>query len=200
VINLERRPDRLQKFESQPIPYQVKLFRAIDGQELRNGLGQLQEENQRRNNELACKLSHMRLLRYAHQQHMQGNGHEMIMVFEDDAELLPGWQGYLERAMQELPDGWHMLYLGVNNINPAEIFSNHLKKITTGFTTHAYIIHSRAYLLAMDALDNRGQVDVLYADHIHTLGKSFCCRDQVAGQREGMSDITLNHEKYIMRN
>ncbi len=207
-INLDRREDRLARFDAMAKANKFEYTRwpAVDGRELKSPIGGLMEENERRQMELACKISHARLIRHALKE-----GLPWILVFEDDAVLREGWEEYLKESLLRNHYGipiidprhkwrkqfWHMLYLGVNDINGTkEVLNERICRIYTGFTTHAYAIHHSAYELALDAFDLRGQADVLYADHIHPLGHSYAFHPNIAYQADGFSDITLNNESY----
>lgn len=201
-INLDRRPDRLEKFTEMAnhLGFTFNRWPAVDGLELRHPNGQIMEENERRNMELACKLSHKRLIRYAKEV-----GYHSIMIFEDDARLNEFNYPLLKYVLSgdefhtELNgvDQWHMFYLGFNDINKTkEDLGNNICRIRTGFTTHAYAVHNSAYDLLLNALDYRGQADVLYADYIHPLGHSYAINPNIAYQEDGFSDITLKEESY----
>ena len=184
----------------------------MDGKLLLHPNGQMMEENERRNMELACKLSHLRLIKYA-----KDKGYKNILIFEDDARLVDGFIDKLESIVQRVTNGklfffdghfqtmeiviknapfWQMLYLGVNHINPPVEIDGNLCRVITGFTTHAYAVNCTAYDLLLSALDYRGQADVLYADYIHPLGHSYAISPNIAYQEDGFSDITLKEESY----
>lgn len=203
-INLDRRPDRLSSFTdmAQKFGFTFQRWSSVDGKELKHPNGQMMEENERRNMELACKLSHLRLLRYAKEE-----GYQNVLIFEDDARIHERSFPLFKYAISELiPDStgvtftrdWDMLYLGVNHINPPEDLGadSNLVRVVTGFTTHAYAVNHTAYDLLISALDYRGQADVLYADYIHPLGHSYAISPNIAYQEDGFSDITLKEESY----
>lgn len=209
-INLDRRADRLERFDTmaQANNFTYTRWPAVDGRELKNPIGGMMEENDRRQMELACKISHARLIRHA-----MTEGLPWILVFEDDAVLADGWEDKVKASLMrhtytmsvniyespsEFNGGWHMLYFGVNDINGTkEILNDRICRIRTGFTTHAYAIHHSAYELALRAFDLRGQADVLYADYIHPLGHSYSFHPNIAYQEDGFSDITLKDENYM---
>lgn len=212
-INLDRRSDRLERFAEMARKFNFTFHRwpAVDGLELKHPNGNIMEENERRNMELACKLSHLRLLKYA-----KLEGLRNILIFEDDARLtadsihkiskvvIPQVYATLLRGVDDesksylsMNPEWHMLYLGVNDINKTkEIITDDLARIRTGFTTHSYAVNHIAYDMLINALEFRGQADVLYADYIHPLCKSYAIHPNVAYQEDGFSDITLKEESY----
>lgn len=192
-LNLAHRADRWKSFSrrAKEAGFTVERFEAINGAELKNGLGSIMEENPRRNSELACKIGHLRIIRDA-----KAKGYRSILILEDDLVLRPNWENIFRHAYAGLPDSWEMFYLGVNNLNPAVEIAPHLSRIRTGFTTHAYAVHSRAYDTIIEAFDFRGQADVLYADYLHPRGNSYCVSPNIAIQEAGHSDITNKIEIY----
>ena len=113
VINLDRRPDRLQRFARQAERCGLRGFRrvaAVDGQKLSMNpkirrLFRGNDHNYRRGI-VGCALSHLDLWRTIR---------TPTLVFEDDAELcdgfLPALQALLERVQFVDPD-WDILILG----------------------------------------------------------------------------------------
>lgn len=214
-INLDRRPDRLERFTDMAKNFEFTFTRwpAVDGLLLRHPNGQIMEENDRRNNELACKLSHLRLLKHAKEQK-----YGSIMIFEDDAVINENLYPIISTLLRPSEDydisnfdetkfkfmqygieihNWHMLYLGVNDINKTkEKITENIYRIHTGFTTHAYAVNAIAYDILIDALEYRGQADVLYADYVHPLCKSYCIHPNIVYQEDGFSDITNKEESY----
>jgi GR25 family glycosyltransferase involved in LPS biosynthesis len=208
-INLNRRPDRLEEFTDMAKHHGFDFTRweATDGRLLKHPNGQPMEENERRQMELACKISHLRLIRHAKEE-----GLGWILIFEDDARLVEGYERLLKGLFTTGPYGnlyfsrnnnnqyswnWDMFYLGFNDINKtAEPLGNNIVRVRTGFTTHAYAVNFPAYDKIIEAFDYRGQADVLYADYIHPLGNSYAISPNIAYQADGFSDITLKDENY----
>jgi GR25 family glycosyltransferase involved in LPS biosynthesis len=192
-LNLSHRTDRWKSFSdlSRSNGFSVERFEAVNGAELKNGLGNIMEENPRRNSELACKIGHLRIIRDA-----KRKGYESILILEDDLRLRSNWENIFRHAYDGLPADWELFYLGVNNINPSVEVAPHLSRVRTGFTTHAYAVHRRAFDLIIEAFDYRGQADVLLADYIHPRGNSYCISPNIAIQASGFSDITNKIETY----
>jgi GR25 family glycosyltransferase involved in LPS biosynthesis len=197
LINLKHREDRFEQFRQMADcnRFHFRRIEAINKTDLHLSTGQAVEENDRRMGELACKMSHVEAINAAIE-----NNHESILIFEDDADLLFGWEEKLIKSIADLPADWEMFYLGVNDINKTKQFvTNHLCKIWTGYTTHAYAIHERAYKPILKALYTRAPIDVIYAEYIHPKGNSYCMPENIAVQRDGFSDITNNNEKYNLK-
>lgn len=66
---------------------------------------------------------------------------EHLMFFEDDFELVSGWEGVLRSAVEELPKEWDMLYLGSNLTRPVKQVGRNLVKMGGGWLMHATLLH-----------------------------------------------------------
>lgn len=106
LINLERRPDRLEAFraglpDEWPLP-SVERCVAVDGRQLTPpdwwtpGPGAW-----------ACLQSHFRILDYNLKQ-----GVESYCVFEDDAVFRPEFAQHFRQFLDHLPDDWGLAFLG----------------------------------------------------------------------------------------
>lgn len=92
--------------------------------------------------DLGCLLSHKAAL-----EHARDEGWDMVVIFEDDAIMVPDFDVKLRQAMAELPDGWDMLWLGGsdNRKTPSEPYSKHLKRLKGSWGTYGYIIREWCY-------------------------------------------------------
>lgn len=94
-INLDRRPDRWEAFKAM-IQTPGWAWGYVERVEAVDGKG---------DGAKGCRESHLKVLQLA-----KSRGQQKILVFEDDAYLIPGWQeamGYVEA-----PESWDLLYLG----------------------------------------------------------------------------------------
>lgn len=122
-------------------------------------------------------------------QYCISQNYKQIVVFEDDISFIREPHTVLDACLEELPADFDMLYLGCNIVqNVNRFYSPHLVPIARGLSTHA-VAYSRACLQKIVALPEYLPIDVMYANQIHTLGKSYCCYPLVASQRQGYSDI-----------
>ena len=96
VINLDRRPDRMEKLGAQldELGITYERFSAVDGKEL----GIKPEE--------AGKLSHLAVLQSIGEQ-------EKVLILEDDAYFVDNFQEQFDTVMEKLPEDWDVFYLGV---------------------------------------------------------------------------------------
>lgn len=196
-INLPRRTDRMEEFSemARGLSLCYEVFPAVDARDMKINTV-LMEENERRRAELACTISHRRVLRYAME-----HGMHTIMVMEDDCILDRGWETAVYTFLNYGIEAWDMLYLGINDINKTnEVICEQFSRIRTGFTTHAYIANiAESYDILIDALDFRGPPDVLFAEFVHPKGNSYVITPYKAHQRAGISDITMKEENYVLK-
>jgi GR25 family glycosyltransferase involved in LPS biosynthesis len=127
LINLDRRKDRLEKISTQldNLGITFERFSAIDGKEL--GINPI----------AAGTMSHQKVL--------EANPESRILVLEDDAEFVDGFNEKFAEAIQHLPSDTDIFYLGallpkhtgkVENIGNKYWFK---QIMSTG--SHAYSIH-----------------------------------------------------------
>jgi GR25 family glycosyltransferase involved in LPS biosynthesis len=115
IINLKRRPDRLQRFakENRSVSHRVKVVDAIDGKRLK-----LTPHIQRlfeggsfgwKKGVIGCNLSHLSVwYGLAHSNQFIEN----MLVLEDDVKFVDGWERQVEKAMSVVPTDYDVLYLG----------------------------------------------------------------------------------------
>jgi hypothetical protein len=80
---------------------------------------------------------------------VKGNG-EALVFFEDDFELVDGWEEVLKKAWKDLPIEWDMLYLGCNLTGDIKKVTNYqgeesksLVKVQGAWLMHATILSKR---------------------------------------------------------
>lgn len=82
-----------------------------------------------------CIKSHLGVLEMAKDQ-------GIFMVLEDDIKII-GDLDDLNKAMEQLPPDWDMLYLGATLMRPLVRYSPNLFKLQSGLTTHAIIYNNQ---------------------------------------------------------
>ena len=163
VINLDRRPDRLQR-----LGVRAERWPAVDGRSLRltPALRKLLAPNDFfwKKAVAGCALSHLGLWKRIA---TQGSA----VVLEDDAVLAPGW----ERAIQNLPPDLDILYLGgvlppnrkayegavepaghLGRIRPNQFFGQPTPNRYFHFCAYAYYLTARGAKRIVDLIEQRG--------------------------------------------
>lgn len=162
VINLDRFPDRWEKFQADAVRYGIEGFerlRAIEGDQSppptwwKAG-----------NGAWGCLMSHLRGVQDAIH---NGAGH--YLVFEDDAILSDDFCERLPRVLEEAGEDWDMIYLGGAHLHHCgrpkriagkeEIIRAMNVNRTQGFIVHErfrvkfaqHIIHAPDYIAASDS-------------------------------------------------
>lgn len=155
VINLKRRPDRLQSFfrqwEREPnFPSnRITVIEAVDGREAlipewympNKTLGE-------RQGAWGCLQSHLSIWRRA----LERND-EQILIFEDDCQICRNFTRRLSQSLSYIPPLWNFLYLGGQLLRALEhppcVIGEQIFYVYNVNRTHSYGIHrsilSRAY-------------------------------------------------------
>lgn len=113
VINLDRSVDRMRRMDEQLRSHGVEYRRwpAVDGSRLTRA--EMREhatpfcQTFCTASTLGCALSHIRLWR-----HILDSGHELALVLEDDARLVPEFNEGLRGALGDVPEDVDVLLLG----------------------------------------------------------------------------------------
>lgn len=184
IVNLEERIDRLvpliDKLKSINFPYWV--FKAEKNKDGKLGLLHTMK-----------KLLSEALL----------EGHKIILVLEDDIKFLTDDMLCVQLYMEQLPEKWDCLYLGINLFEDnVKLFSSNLIKIKSGYSSHAIVYHRRGMMKILQAiLDNETlPYDELLVKYVQPLGNCYCTFPMVFSQHSGYSDIEnkeVNYEKYL---
>lgn len=191
-VNLNDRVERLLTFDKLAGLHGIRYERvnAVDGRRMK-GFGL-------KGGELGCLLSHISCLRI-----MLDRGIERLLVFEDDAAFVAGFDEKILKVLETCPADWDMLYFGGNPAAEkgrnlaASIVSpcNNLWNRHTGvLTTHAYAITAETaekILPDLEKLDT--PVDVVYHNWHKNLNV-YMPKERLCFQRNVYSDI---HEKYV---
>ncbi len=184
VINLDRRPDRLQEFRLnieptlQSLGYDLEIQKAIDGQniDLESIRPRVHEWNFQYLNDktlrgvIGCCLSHLQCY-----EQLVNSKDDFLLIFEDDC--IPINSGLLKDLIFPLPEKFGIVYL--NEYIPVvkgECEYNHLDKIKSASqTTESYII-SREYakLLYEMCINNIGAIDACMSHAITTYTELPC--------------------------
>lgn len=143
IINLERRPDRLETLLDQidgvdwPFDY-PQVFRAIDG----NRTGCPPDFTQG-GGAFGCKLSHVMILADC-----LNRGVEEALILEDDATLLPSFRAKYDAFMEAVPADWNGIMLGGQHHSPPMETCPGVVQVRYAQRTHAYVAR-RPYMKAL---------------------------------------------------
>lgn len=159
---------------------------------------------------VGCMESHIQIINYAKQ-----NKFKNILVMEDDVQFDTE---VLQNTNIQVPEDWEMFYLGYH-VNKGYQHSQHILKILSGLTTHAYIMRDTLYDYVLDNitqdwksipefydlnahekpffdLDNHA-IDIFYAKWIHhRRNKTYGAYPLIAYQRPSFSHIENKNVDY----
>lgn len=176
VINLNKRPDRLEACEDAwyKLNFYPERFPAIENE----------------NPALGCYLSHLEILRRAR------DANKNILIFEDDIELTIFEDKIIEKVMDELYDlDWCLWYGAGNILKPFYQVSEHLAKLNHCQSTVFYSVNKKYLPFVVDAIEkNKTFVDVVLADIVIPQTNCYISIPMLGKQRTDYSDI----EKQIM--
>jgi GR25 family glycosyltransferase involved in LPS biosynthesis len=148
VINLDRRPDRMEILGPQldELGIQYERFSAIDGKE--RGISPV----------LAGKLSHVEVLK--------GQNGQKVLILEDDANFVDDFNKKFLEVMQTLPEDWDIFYLGAlldKHTGKVERVNDHWHRQVVSTGTQAYCVNpSKVDYFIEKQLEWDGFVDVCY--------------------------------------
>lgn len=166
LINLDRRQDRLEQFDTQAkaLGIDYERFQAIESTDPI----------------LGCKLSHIAAL-------MKCKG-DSIFIFEDDSMFVDNFQEELDKSLAALPDDWEMAYLGAHILKTEPVNDRWRRSIECS-STHAYVVKSHIVTKLVErALEHKGHVDVAYAT-LHNEIKAYIARPTLVYQGASYSDL-----------
>jgi len=168
VINLDRRPDRLNKITKQlnGLGIAFERFSAVDD-------GEPVE---------SCKKSHQAVLSKA-----RADGLGSILILEDDALFGEDFLSEFEKMRRELPNSWDMLYLGGTIMN-RDPYSNMLIRSKRTLSLHAYAVNSKAFDILLRP--SRGHIDWSYT-YLHEQIEAYVCSPALVKAYPSYSDIRL---------
>lgn len=138
-----------------------------------------------------CFLSHKKCITNALEQ-----GHDKILIIEDDAFFIDDAENVLRKAMEDARNiSWDMFYLGANVTTPVTRITPNLLKLDSAHTTHAYMISSSLYETVLSFELNQ-PIDVYY----HNLMRErtvLMCDPMIAYQRPSHSDVEGGYRDYV---
>ena len=157
IINLKRRPDRLDKIKTKMHKYNIKyeIIEAIDGKDstIINMFNNLNKNSKLNNSgELGCIMSHIKAISLAIERNYKN-----ILILEDDILIHKNIDSMLWK-INTIPANWELLYLGCSqsylshNYNILKNFS--YCKVNKGtFGTFAYALSNKVYDIIINKLN-----------------------------------------------
>lgn len=212
-VNLDRRPDRRERFEAQiaampdwpfPPPERVPAVDQDPPGWHQAGKGAW-----------GCFRSHMNIYHYAMTHALRS-----VLIFEDDAVFCEDFCARARAFVEAVPDDWDMIYLGGNHYLRLPISSQGMGTLLGPLlpepvndlvlcphivnTTHAYALNRNAIRCVYEILarfpeammDDDFHMDTLLGS-LHELRavKAYCPWEWLVGQGAGLSDIShFDHE------
>ena len=167
IINLDSRPDKLERFRKNKFPFEVKRFPGCVASCGEDG----------------CTQSHLQVIRQQTE--------FPFVVFEDDCLLIQPWS-VVEEAMKQLPNNWDALWLGANVRRKLRKHSENLFRLTGAYALHAVIYNSKPmvdYIVKNHKSPSGKNLDIFYHHIVQARFECYIVYPMVATQHEGISDI-----------
>jgi glycosyl transferase family 25 len=119
---------------------------------------------------------------------------EYCLIMEDDAVLQDNFYEILDKAWKELPQDWHMLYLGANHNKGAipgenERIGDHIYRLKGSLGSHAIIIHKRCFRAILEFLGAPFIPFDSFLSNYQKLCPCYITYPGLASQLAGQSDI-----------
>lgn len=166
LINLERRKDRLEAFDSQAKTLGINYNRFEAVRATQPILG--------------CKLSHISTLAESDK--------PITFVFEDDSIFVDNFQEEFEKSMACVPDDWEMLYLGAHLLQSQRVNDRWVRSLECS-STHAYAVKADLIpRLIKQAMTMTGHTDVSFSS-LHKEIKAYAARPTLVYQGASYSDL-----------
>jgi len=184
LINLKRRPDRLDKFNKISPIKDYKLIYGFDGQNIKNEYDndKVNKFTNLRPGEIGCFISHLRIYETIVKDNI-----DYALIMEDDAKFCDNFNEKLQNLIKNIKD-YDILYIGgrftpnfsMNPDNYTKITDNIVQhkyndnyifnknptnndltfRIDTDRTTHSYIISKNICKLLLDVFNKSNNIDI----------------------------------------
>jgi GR25 family glycosyltransferase involved in LPS biosynthesis/predicted O-methyltransferase YrrM len=143
VINLDRRPDRWNRFRQRAADagFSPQRFAAIDA---RASDIQLVTKDAQKAAELACWRSHLETWRRAADANLPA-----AVVFEDDAVFDVAFREKFNSYLRQVPGSWQIVLFGPSYLQPPRPIAENVLRTTCSYTLHGYMIRGGAFLMTL---------------------------------------------------
>lgn len=112
-----------------------------------------------------------------------------VLVLEDDAKFLRPPAKLISEYVNQLPEDYHIAYLGCNMLIAPERVSENVLRIKAAYSSHAIIYSREAMRLILKHISKDKAYDQILQSEIQPLNKSYCIYPMLATQRDSRSDI-----------
>lgn len=181
LVNLDRRTDRLEKFESQAKDLGINYVRysAVDAEVC--GITP----------QRACAASHRKILEDA-----ISDGVERLFVFEDDAGFDAEFSAKFDDIARKVPADWQMLYLGSWPYSIVDVKIEGIRRTFGNILTHAYGAKREIFEQLIDASNQvQDPIDVAYG-LLHQTVTTYMAHPSIVTQFPDFSDIRKRQVDY----
>lgn len=193
-INLDRRPDRREHMETQVRRFNLAVTRvpAVDGSKIEWKPEYGIQSKYWNTGAFAYCLSYREAIVDA-----ISKGHENVLIMDDDAVLEDNMYEILSHAWKDLPDDWHMLYLGANHGHPIpssmptekDRLGDYLYKMSGSMGSHAIILNKRCLKHVLNFVAAPYAPLDMYFSMYHKFFPCYITFPGLASQMAGHSDI-----------
>lgn len=196
LVNLDKRPDRLEKAKKECEKYNIQFERwpAVDGYKEDIQIKPVKGLSPQHWNKGAAGMvkTIYNIISYAKENNLNS-----VLIMEDDIEFHPQINEFTSRFIYDLPSDWETFYFGANHNQGVTKVTNNLVKMKGSFALHCHVVRHTIYdeILRLFS-DYRMPADVLYSDFIHSRGKSYCFHPNMAYQKADYSDIMSQKVDY----
>lgn len=192
LMNLKKRPDRLEHFKNQVNKFDLgeyEYFEAINGKEINNPSKFLKP------GESGHVLSTIGILENAIK-----NNYTTILLVEDDCVFLDEIKN-IDSYFKLIPENWDMLYFGGNhnthmNASPPIKINENIVKLHYTFSSHCLALNKKMFPIILSELKKFiNQTDVIY-QKLQRQYNAYCFNPILATQLTGFSDIQNRNIDY----
>lgn len=194
LINLDRRPDRLENFKKEVEKYNLGEFEripAVDGTLLDTS----KYNSRLKSGELGLLLTNKIIFEDAVK-----NNYDKILIVEDDCCFTDEIKNF-DELITYLPEDWDMFYMGGNHNThvgqrPPDKINEKIVKLHNTYSTHFVGINQRLYQTILDSISGfNSQIDVLYTK-IQKNKNVYCYFPGISKQIVDFSDIQNRRTDY----
>jgi GR25 family glycosyltransferase involved in LPS biosynthesis len=173
VINLDRRPDRLESITRRldSLGIEFERLQAVDGVDNYHPAIS------------ACAKSHYNSIKLS-----VSRGYNRVLILEDDAYFVDDFLSKFDRLSNDIPDDWDMIYFGALSIRK-EYEIDGISKVSYCTCCHAIGINSSVFQDLLDVNDLTRDVDVSYS-YIMKTRNVYALDPALIIQESGQSDIS----------